>query len=157
MQELYRLQLIVSFDTIAWTVKYQILKAEEVITTLVVFHNVVFQPHCSAFLSTMMLDVLLLNLVATINGVFKKREILFQKNSTHTFSWNFKAFPEPLPPGIYLLKVNNGKTRIMCEIYSKLTIKIFWWFHFWLCSSKYPLGYFTNTHALMMLKNWTRG
>ena len=27
------------------------------------------------------------------------------------------------PPGIYLLKVNNGNTRISCEICSKLTIK----------------------------------
>ena len=28
------------------------------------------------------------------------------------------------PPGIYLLKVNSGNTRKMCEISSKLTIKI---------------------------------
>ena len=27
------------------------------------------------------------------------------------------------PAGIYLLKVNKGNTRILCEIYSKLTIK----------------------------------
>ena len=29
----------------------------------------------------------------------------------------------PSPAGIYFFKVNNGKTRTMCEIYSKLTIK----------------------------------
>ena len=28
------------------------------------------------------------------------------------------------PPGIYLFKVNSGNTRKMCEISSKLTIKI---------------------------------
>ena len=33
---------------------------------------------------------------------------------------NFIGFPA----GIYLLKINNGNTRTMSEIYSKLTIKI---------------------------------
>ena len=28
-----------------------------------------------------------------------------------------------IPAGAYLLKVSNGNTRIMCEIYSNLTIK----------------------------------
>ena len=28
------------------------------------------------------------------------------------------------PAGIYLFKVNNGNIKTMCEIYSKLTIKI---------------------------------
>ena len=28
------------------------------------------------------------------------------------------------PAGIYLLKVNNGNTRRMCDIFSKVTIKL---------------------------------
>ena len=35
----------------------------------------------------------------------------------------FVGFRRPFPAGIYLLKVNNGNTRTICEICSKLTIK----------------------------------
>ena len=34
-----------------------------------------------------------------------------------------RLLSETLPVGIYLFKINNGNTRTMCEICSKLTIK----------------------------------
>ena len=33
-----------------------------------------------------------------------------------------KFFPKTCPAGLYLFKINNGNTRPMCEIRSKLTV-----------------------------------
>ena len=54
------------------------------------------------------------------------------------------------PSIIYMFKVNNGNTRTMCEICSKLTIKtterrhifhtLFWCYHCWLWTSECHLG-----------------
>ena len=46
---------------------------------------------------------------------------------------------ENLPAGIYLFKVNNGNSRTISEVCSKLTIKTPC-FHCWLWTSKYGLG-----------------
>ena len=39
-------------------------------------------------------------------------------------SIKFLYYSQSFPAGIYFFKINNGKTRIMCKIYSKLTIEI---------------------------------
>ena len=83
-------------------------------------------------------------------------EKLFKSNSRASLSTFF-------PFGIYLFKVNNGNTRTICEIRSKLTITIperlqwrhsgvlllsrnrfhtlFWYFHCWLWTSKRRPGW----------------
>ena len=47
-----------------------------------------------------------------------------QKNIwVFVFHFSFNASKKKKTAGIYLFKVNNGNTKIMCKIYSKLTIK----------------------------------
>ena len=70
-----------------------------------------------------------------------------------------KYFPEfvikahkqcPSPAGIYFFKVNNGKTRTMCEIYSKLTIKTPERRH-WRRSSVFIVNFEDISHLVLVL------
>ena len=85
------------------------------------------------------------------------------------YRWEKKIIPSIIlrenPDGIYLFKINNGNTRAMCEICSKLTINtperrqwllnlnrfytMLCCFHCWQWTSKYLLGnvdMFTGLH-----------
>ena len=62
-------------------------------------------------------------LVNEIKGIFQQKHIfmvILQHLSRTSF---FLPLKSPFPGGSYLFKVNNGNTRTICRIGSKLTIK----------------------------------
>ena len=88
---------------------------------------------------------------------FYTKNILWRSCKVAWTKWNYSA-------GIYLFKVDNENTRTVCEIYTKLTIRLqnevidivlvfllltlnrfhtlLWYFHYWLWPNKCWLGRF---------------
>ena len=62
-----------------------------------------------------------------------------------------------LPADIYLFKVNNGNSRAMCEICSKLTIKTSGW-NYWLRSDVFVAKFEEISYIFMVfpLLTWNK-
>ena len=72
---------------------------------------------------TMVLKINEKLLVQTNDKIFTINSVIFLSNCTMNKEQVEFEFLNCSQDGIYLFKVNNGNTRTMCEICSKLTIK----------------------------------